>query len=121
MNKQARSLKLLGSIICVSALILLFFLFRKGSLGQFSFLFIIYVLIEGIGIYNHHPLALFGWKLLVTLLFPVTLIAYYGAFDGGPPYPFAEWLLYILVFGPLIAATSILWVLIRSYHQIARS
>ncbi len=100
----------------MSALILLFFLFRKGSLGQFSFLFTIYVLIEGIGIYNHHPLALFGWKLLVALLFPVTLIAYYGAFDGGPPYPLPQWQMYALVFGPIIVTACILWVLARSYH-----
>jgi len=114
-------LKILSSIICLCTLILFFSVLRTESPNPVSLFFIIYAFVLGLGVYNHHPLALFGWKLLVTLLFPVTLIAYYAAFDGGPPYPFAEWLLYILVFGPLIAATSILWVLIRSYRQIARS
>ncbi len=118
MNKHELILKIISIIICLFTLIFLLFLLRAGSPNPFTILFTVYVFIVSLGIYNHHPLALFAWKMLAGILIPATLIAYYGAFDGGPPYPLPGWIMYVQVFGPLIATIGILWILTWSYSKL---
>jgi hypothetical protein len=72
----------------------------------------------GFAIFRRRSWAPVAWIIIVLLSLPASLIVAYGLFDGGPPYPYPNWLGLTFAAMPIILSLTAWVLLVFAYRHL---